>query len=144
MSTCRMCGETIKMNTGSLKYGQKVNLCPRCRAPYIDPKIIELATVSDQAKAEHRMKYAVQSDQRLNAIASAVVTLALVMFVSGNAINGFLQMILLFAGTFVGINVIGFLAKYFVLFPKLENDSEKRMKDTWYLSKMKACSVKAA
>ena len=37
-----------------------------------------------------------------------------------------------------------FAQKYFVLFPKLENDSEKRMKDTWYLSKMKACSVKAA
>jgi len=37
-----------------------------------------------------------------------------------------------------------FAQKYFVLFPKLENDSEKRMKDTWYLSKMKSCGVKAA
>ena len=144
MSTCRMCGETIKMNTGALKYGQKVNLCPRCRAPYMDPKIIELATVSEQAKAEHRMRYAKQSDQKLNAVASLVVTFALVMFASGNLINGFLQMMLLCAGTFVGINSIGFLAKYFVLFPKLANDSEKRMKDTWYLSKMRACSVKAA
>lgn len=144
MSTCRMCGKTIKMNTGSLKYGQKVNLCPRCRAPYIDPKIIELATVPDETKSKYRMKYAIQSNQKLNAIASIVVTFALVMFVSGNLINGLLQMILLFTGTFVGINIIGFLAKYFVLFPKLENDSEKRMKDTWYLSKMKACSVKAA
>ncbi len=85
-----------------------------------------------------------QSYQKWNAIASIVVTFVLVMFASGNLINGFLQMILLFTGTFVGINMIGFPAEYFVSFPKLAYDSEKRMKDTWYLTKMKACSVKAA
>ncbi len=144
MSTCRICGGTIRMNTGALTYGAKVNMCPRCGAPYVDPQIVELATISNRARAEHRMKYARQTDQKMNALSSFVITLALVVFVSGNSIHGFLQMLLVFAASFAGINVIGFCVKYFVIFPKMESDSEKRMKDTWYLTRMKACRTKAA
>ncbi len=132
------------MNTGSLKYGAKVHVCPRCRTPYIDPKIVELAAVSDHDRADHRMKYARQIDSRLVLFTSFMTTLVSVLFISGSLVQGFFPMLLVFAGTYVGIHSISFCIRFFLVFPRLARESAARMADTWYLTRLKACYTKAA
>lgn len=144
MNTCRVCGEPLRMNTGSLKYGAKVHVCPKCRTPYIDPKIVELATVSERDRAGHRMKYATQMDNRLALFASIMTTLVSVIFISGYLVQGFLPMLLVFMGTYVGIHVASFCVKFFLVFPRLARESAKRMADAWYLTRLKACYTQAA
>ncbi len=144
MSTCRICGESLPMNMGSLKYGAKVHLCPRCRTPYVDPKIIELATVSKQDRAGHRMQYARQLDKKLVLFASVMVTLSATVFLSLPLVLGLLPMLLVFAASYVGVITLSFCVKFFLVFPKLARESTKRMADTWYLTRLKACSTNAA
>ena len=85
------------MNTGDLQYGAKVHVCPRCRTPYVDPKIIELAAVPERDRAGHRMRYARQLDKRLALFAAAMMTLAASMFLSGALVQGFWPLLLIFA-----------------------------------------------
>ena len=144
MSTCRICGETLKMNTGTLKYGARVNLCPRCRTPYIDPKIIELAAVPARDRENHRMRYAKQTDRKRTLIAAAVFTLALVAFTSNSLVHGLLPMLLVCAAVYACLHAVGFCAKYFLVFPLLARDSARRMQDSWYLTRMRACFKQAA
>lgn len=118
--------------------------CPRCGAPYIDPQIIELATISERSREKHRLKYARQMDHKLNAVAALVISVALTMLVSNGAVHGIISLLLLTLCAFAAINVVAFVAKYYLIFPKLIKDSTKRMNDTWYLARMKACMPKAA
>lgn len=143
MTNCRVCGEPLRMNTGDLQYGAKVHVCPRCRTPYVDPKIIELAAVPERDRAGHRMRYARQLDKRLALFAAAMMTLAASMFLSGALVQGFWPLLLIFAGTYAGIVGLSFGVKFFLVFPKLARESAKRMADTWYLTRLKAC-VRAA
>lgn len=144
MSTCRICGETLPMNRGSLKYGAKVHLCPRCRTPYVDPKIIELATVSDCDRAGYRLKFATRIDRRLVLFASVLLSLVSTVFLSQPAVHSALSMLLVFAAVYVGILTLSFCVKFFLIFPKLARESAKRMADVWYLTRLKACYTKAA
>lgn len=41
----------------------------------------------------------------------------------------------------IAINVVGFLVRYYIVFPKLLKDSTQRMNDTWYLARLKACKA---
>ena len=142
LEKCRICGEILKLTTGTERYGAKVHLCPRCKAPYIDPKIIELATVPERARASHRMRYAKQMDQRMLLIAAAVMTIAMHVFASTRLAHGFFGMLLMLGTVYAGLNVIGFCLRYFVAFPRLTKDSVYRMNDGWYLARLR--SAKAA
>ena len=144
MSTCRICGEKLKMSVGSQRYGATVHTCPKCGTPYVDPKIVEIATVPERERAKRRLSYAKEANQKMYLVAAGVFTLAMIAFNSTSMVHGFISMILLFAGIYAGINVIGFAVKFFLVFPKLAKESAIRMKDTWYLSKLKACYAKAA
>ena len=144
MSTCRICGERLRMTTGALRYGAKVHFCPRCRTPYVDPKIIELAAVSDHDRAGHRMKFATRIDRRHVLFASFMLTLVSSILLSQAPVRSFLPMLLVFAASNVGILAISFCVKFFLIFPKLARDSARRMADTWYLSRLKACCSSAA
>ena len=144
MSTCRICGESLRMNTGSLKYGAKVHVCPRCRTPYVDPKMIELATVSDYDRAGHRMRFARGIDRRLVLFTSFLLTLVSSVFLSQVPARGALSMLLVFASAYVGISTVSFCVKFFLVFPRLARESAKRMADSWYLSRLKACYTRAA
>ena len=137
--TCKMCGHRLR--AGTAKYGARVLSCPRCGAPYVDPQIIELATISHRSREKHRLKYATQMDQRMNALAAVIITVALTMFVSTGAVHGVFSMVLLTLGVYIAINVVGFLVRYYIVFPKLLKDSAKRMNDTWYLARLKACKA---
>ena len=66
------------------------------------------------------------------------------MFVSTGAVHGMLTMVLLTLGVFAAINVVGFLVRYYIIFPRMVNDSAQRMNDTWYLARLKVCTSKAA
>ena len=142
MATCKMCGHRLR--AGIAKYGARVLSCPRCGAPYIDPQIIELAAISERSREKHRLKYARQMDHKLNAVAALVISVALTMLVSNGAVHGIISLLLLTLCAFAAINVVAFVAKYYLIFPKLIKDSTKRMNDTWYLARMKACMPKAA
>ena len=144
MNTCRVCGEPLRMSTGELKYGAAVHVCPRCRTPYVDPRIIELAAVPERDRAGHRMRYARQLDKRLALFASAMTTLTAAIFLSAAPVQGFLPLLLLFAGTYVGITTVSFCVKFFLVFPRLARESAARMADSWYLTRLKACYTKAA
>ena len=137
--TCKMCG--YRLRAGTAKYGARVLSCPRCGAPYVDPQIIELATISERSRESHRLKYATRMDQKMNAIAAVIITVALTMFVSTGAVHGLLTMALLTLGVYIAINVVGFLVRYYIVFPKLLKDSTQRMNDTWYLARLKACKA---
>lgn len=137
--TCKMCGHRLR--AGTAKYGARVLSCPRCGAPYVDPQIIELATISHRSREKHRLKYARQMDQKMNALAAVIITVTLTMFVSTGAVHGVLTMALLTLGVYIAINVVGFLVKYYIVFPKLLKDSAQRMNDTWYLARLKACKA---
>ena len=137
--TCKMCG--YRLRAGTAKYGARVLSCPRCGAPYVDPQIIELATISHRSREKHRLKYATQMDQRMNALAAVIITVALTMFVSTGAVHGVFSMVLLMLGVYIAINVVGFLVRYYIVFPKLLKDSTQRMNDTWYLARLKACKA---
>ena len=137
--TCKMCGHRLR--AGTAKYGARVLSCPRCGAPYVDPQIIELATISHRSREKHRLKYATQMDQRMNALAAVIITVALTMFVSTGAVHGVFSMVLLTLGVYIAINVVGFLVRYYIVFPKLLKDSAQRMNDTWYLARLKACKA---
>lgn len=128
--TCKMCG--YRLRAGTAKYGARVLSCPRCGAPYVDPQIIELATISHRSREKHRLKYATQMDQRMNALAAVMIVVTLTMFVSTGAVHGVFSMVLLMLGVYIAINVVGFLVRYYIVFPKLLKDSAKRMNDTWY------------
>lgn len=137
--TCKMCGHRLR--AGTAKYGARVLSCPRCGAPYVDPQIIELATISHRSREKHCLKYATQMDQRMNALAAVIITVALTMFVSTGAVHGVFSMVLLTLGVYIAINVVGFLVRYYIVFPKLLKDSTQRMNDTWYLARLKACKA---
>ena len=137
--TCKMCGHRLR--AGTAKYGARVLSCPRCGAPYVDPQIIELATISHRSREKHRLKYATQMDQRMNALAAVMIVVALTMFVSTGAVHGVFSMVLLTLGVYIAINVVGFLVRYYIVFPKLLKDSTQRMNDTWYLARLKACKA---
>lgn len=144
LSTCRICGEKLKMSVGSQRYGATVHSCPRCGTPYVDPKIVEIATVPERERAKRRLSYAKEADQKMYLVAAGVFTLAMIAFTSASLVHSIISMLLLFVGVYAGINVIGFTVKFFLVFPKLTKESVIRMKDTWYLSKLKACYAKAA
>ncbi len=137
--TCKMCG--YRLRAGTAKYGARVLSCPRCGAPYVDPKIIELATISERSRESHRLKYATRMNQRMNALAAVMIVVALTMFVSSGVVHGVLTMALLMLGVYIAINVVGFLVRYYIVFPKLLKDSAQRMNDTWYLARLKACKA---
>ena len=137
--TCKMCG--YRLRAGTAKYGARVLSCPRCGAPYVDPQIIELATISERSRESHRLKYAWQMDQKMNALAAVMIVVALTMFVSTGAVHSLITMALLTLGVYIAINVVGFLVRYYIVFPKLLKDSAKRMNDTWYLARLKACKA---
>lgn len=144
MRNCRVCGEPLQMTKGQLKYGAKVHTCLRCGTPYLDPGIVELATVSDRDRAGHRMRYARQMDRNLVLFAAFVTTLAAGVFLSGSLVQGIFPLLLVFAGTYAGIHAVSFCVKFFLVFPKLARESTKRMADAWYLTRLKACCAKAA
>jgi hypothetical protein len=137
--TCKMCGHRLR--AGTAKYGARVLSCPRCGAPYVDPQIIELATISERSRESHRLKYATRMDQKMNALAAVMIVVALTMFVSSGVVHGVLTMALLTLGVYIAINVVGFLVRYYIVFPKLLKDSAQRMNDTWYLARLKACKA---
>ena len=132
------------MNTGCLKYGAKVHVCPRCRTPYADPKIVQLAAVSEKDRAGHRMKYATGIDSARVLFASIMNTLVAAVFVSGSLVHGLWPMLLVFAGSYVGIHAVSFCVRFFLVFPRLARESARRMADTWYLTRLKACYTRAA
>lgn len=103
--------------------------------------IIEPATISHRSREKHRLKYAQQMDQKMNALAAVIITVALTMLVSTGAVHGVLTMALLTLGVYIAINVVGFLVRYYIVFPKLLKDSAQRMNDTWYLARLKACKA---
>ena len=80
----------------------------------------------------------------MNALAAVMIVVALTMFVSTGAVHGVFSMVLLMLGVDIAINVVGFLIRYYIVFPKLLKDSAQRMNDTWYLARLKACTSKAA
>ena len=137
--TCKMCGHRLK--AGTAKYGARVLSCPRCGAPYVDPQIIELATISERSRESHRLKYATRMNQRMNVLAAVIITVALTMFVSTGAVHSLITMALLTLGVYIAINVVGYLLRYYIVFPKLLKDSTQRMNDTWYLARLKACKA---
>ncbi len=127
--------------SGNGEIRRKGSVLPRCGAPYVDPQIIELATISERSRESHRLKYATRMNQRMNALAAVIITVALTMFVSTGAVHGLLTMALLTLGVYIAINVVGFLVRYYIVFPKLLKDSAQRMNDTWYLARLKACKA---
>lgn len=132
------------MTRGSLKYGAKVHVCPRCRTPYADPKIIELAAVSERDRADHRLRYARQLDGKKVLFAAALSTLAAAVLLSGAPLGGLLPLLLVFVGTCLGMHGVSFCVRFFLLFPRLARQSAARMADTWYLTRLKACYTRAA
>lgn len=132
------------MSTGDMKYGAMVHVCPRCRTPYIDPRIIELAAVPERDRAGHRMRYARQLDKRLALFASVMAALTAAIFLSGAPVHGFFPLLLIFVGTYAGITALSFCVKFFLVFPRLARESAARMADSWYLTRLKACYTKAA
>ena len=144
MSTCRVCGENLKLHRGTVTYGTRVHTCPRCGTPYVDPKIVELATVSESDRADFRLRYATQINLKKSLFAAFLMALASLTLVSGPLVRNPAQMALVFAACFVGMNLACFAVKFFVVFPKLARESSKRMTDAWYVLRLKACYSEAA
>ena len=113
----------------------------QCRIAHGFLLIIEPATISHRSREKHRLKYATQMDQKMNALAAVMIVVALTMFVSTGAVHGVFSMALLTLGVYIAINVVGFLVRYYIVFPKLLKDSAQRMNDTWYLARLKACKA---
>ena len=144
MNTCRICGETLKLTRSGLKYGAKVHTCPKCHTPYVDPKIVELATVSEQDRAGYRLKYATEG-YMLKCLAAAVLITAISLGLGSSVlVSGLLPVILIFTGSYIGLYTLCFTRKFFFSFPRLMRESKQRMADNWYLLRLKACYSKAA
>ena len=132
------------MHSGTVTYGTRVHTCPKCGAPYVDPKIVELAAVSESDRADYRLRYATESNLKKSLFAAFLLALASLSLVSGPLVHSLAQVALVFVGSFIGMNLVCFSVKFFVVFPKLARESAKRMTNAWYVMKLKACYSEAA
>ena len=110
----------------------------------MDPRIVELAAVPESDRAGHRLRYSTEENARRSLIIAGFITIVNMVFLSGALVQGFLPILLLFLGNFLGANILSFLVKFFVVFPKMIKASKKRMADTFYLMQMKAGYIPAA
>ena len=144
MNRCRVCGDKLKLHNGAVTYGAKVHTCSTCGAPYVDPKIVELAAVSESDRAGHRLRYASGKNVKKSLAAALLITLAAAVLLSAPIVRELEALLLIFFGSFAGLSLVCFLVKFFFVFPRMARQSKQRMTDAWYLTKLKACYSRAA
>ncbi len=144
MNRCKVCGDRLKLRSGEIIYGAKVHTCPTCGAPYVDPKIVELAAISENDRATCRLRYATGKNVMKSLVAAMLITLASAALFSAPIVRELEALALVFLGSFAGLNLVSFLVKFYFVFPRLARESKRRMADAWYLTKLKACYSRAA